>query len=240
MYRVVMGDDDQEFLRQAAAQVRSALEGMDLAAGQDFEIAPYAAPEPLMKELLAAPGSCQFLLLDVDFAGRNGIELAKELRGAGAACSLVYLTAFRDYVFDCFGTRPLWYLIKPADWAKLAELVRADYRQQCQNTLLQLKVNGQALALPYQQIYALEAAAHRVRIWLQGAETLSWNGALASLGPSLPAWCFCKCHNSYYINLTHVAEFGRTEVKMDDGARFPVSRRFYAPALKQYFSVLKQ
>lgn len=45
---------------------------------------------------------------------------------------------------------------------------------------------------------------------------------------SVPAESFARCHKSYLVNLAWVAEVGRTELRLRDGARLPVSRSAYA------------
>lgn len=64
-------------------------------------------------------------------------------------------------------------------------------------------------------------------------------GSLAQITPSLPAWHFCRCHNSFFVNLAHVTELVRYEARLDNGAVIPVSKRFYKPAVEQYIAFLK-
>lgn len=240
MYRIVAGDDDTGFLTEVIEKAERSMTEIGLVRGRDFEITGFDSPALLRDALLSDSDICQFLLLDVEFAEQNGMELAKILRDRGLDFTLVYLTSYRDYVFDCFGTKPLWYLVKPADWEKLAGLLREDYRERCQKESLCLKINGRTLNLPYSEIFALEAAAHHVRIWLSGRNPLEWNGPLSRLEQEISVPYFCKCHSSFLINLTHVSEVLRNGVCMDDGRVFPVSRRFYNFLLQQYFSVLKR
>ncbi|MBC5647989.1 LytR/AlgR family response regulator transcription factor [Christensenella tenuis] len=240
MYYVNIGDDDPLFLEQITQEVTKILSDDHLVEGRDFKVASFSEPGPLYDALLTSQGIHQLLLLDIEFGGQNGMELAKRLRENDVDCSLVYITAFRDYVYDCFGTRPLWYLVKPVDWEKLAEIIRGDYRETYKKNYFNIKIGGRQVAFPYQDIYALEAVSHRVRIWLGNGASRDWNGSLSKLGEELPGWCFCRCHNSFVINLAHVTELMRSEAIMDNGAVYPVSRKYYIPTLNQYFAFLKK
>ena len=124
MYRIVIGDDDAPFLKEITERMEQIMSGDALTRGQEYEIVPFADPSALYQKLAAKPDYCQLLLLDVEFAEKNGIKIAERLRELGVDCGLIYITCHRDYVYDCFGTRPLWYLVKPVDWDKLAEIVR--------------------------------------------------------------------------------------------------------------------
>lgn len=239
MYQIVIGDDDRLFLQQAEEQIRRIMTDYGLVEQTDFTLTGYQDPEELKEELLVRPDECQLLLLDVEYGEKNGIELARDLRGKLTECSIIYLTFYADFVFECFDTKPLCYRLKPVDWEKMGKLILKDYRERFLKTLLNLKVGGKPISIPYQEIYALEAVSHHVRIHLKNQRTLEWNGALSKLEQEISNRCFCKCHNSYLINLEHVTEFLKEEVKMDDGSFFPVSRRFYASSMKQYFALLR-
>ena len=242
MYQIVIGDDEEFFLKQAYEKVNQIMTDFGLMPEADFCIRTYQNLELLKKSLLSEENNCQLLLLDVEFKGAsgNGINLAKELRDNGLDLSLIFMTFHRDYVFDSFESKPLWYLLKPVDWEKLKEIILTDYQERYCSTVLDIKIGRELLSLPFKTLCAMESVSHHVRIWLEDRKTLEWNGTLSHLEQELSGWYFCKCHNSYLINLTQVSELLKTEVKMKNGLTFPVSRRYYTTALKQYFSLLRK
>lgn len=235
MYRIAIGDDDPEALEELNSIVSRCMEAEGLRLGADYAVDCYSAAQPLLD---AGGGAYQLVLLDVEFGGDNGLRMAAALRESGAQFSLIYVTRYRDYVFDSFDTHPLHYLLKPLDGDKLAELVREDYRRRYQDARLYLKAGSKHLSLAYRDIYAVEAALHRVFLHLKDGKE-EWNGSLTELTPKLPTWCFCRCHNSFLINLTHATELVRYEARLDNGRVIPVSKRFYKPAVEQYIAFLK-
>lgn len=237
VYHIWMGDDDGPFLEEAKGQLRSALVGRGMEGDWDFTC--HTDPSALSAAILRQRDSCQFLVLDTEYGAANGVALARELRGAGLDCPLVYLTGYRDYVFDSFATRPLEYLLKPPDYEKLAALIHQDFRERYAAARIALKVGGQTLSLSIGEICAVEAYDHHVRLWLTG-DILEWNGTLAALTAQLPAGHFCQCHGSFWVSLAHIRRLGRTEIQMDNGAVFPVSRRFYAEVARQQYASLEQ
>ncbi len=51
--------------------------------------------------------------------------------------------------------------------------------------------------------------------------------SLAEVERQLPAGQFCRCHNSYLVNLEQVEEIQRTELLLRDGTSLPVGRTYY-------------
>jgi len=238
MYRIAIGDDDVIFLKETALLVSRCLEAEGLKRGADFEIDCYSDAPHLLAALEGKKDCCQLLLLDVEFGRDNGLTVAASLREKKAEFSLIYITSHRDYVFDSFDTRPLHYLLKPVDGEKLSALIREDCRRRYLDARLYLKVGGKHISLAYQDLYAVESAQHRVFFHLKdGVE--EWNGSLRTLAPELPGWCFCRCHNSYFVNLTHVTELVRYEARLTNGETIPVSKQFYKSAIEQYIGFLK-
>ncbi|MCI8843946.1 MAG: response regulator transcription factor [Oscillospiraceae bacterium] len=239
MYRIAIGDDDLQFLKDFKAIVSRCMEAEHLRLGEDYAIDCYPSAPPLMSALKARKDRYQLILLDVRFGPDNGLTMAATLRESGAAFSLIYVTNHRDYVFNSFDTRPLHYLLKPVNEEKLSELVREDYRRRYQDVRLYLKSGARHTSLAFQNIVAVEAALHRVFLHLRDGTSAEWNGTLKELAPQLPGWCFCRCHNSYFVNLAHVTEMVRYEARLDNGKNIPISKRYYKPAIEHYIAFLK-
>lgn len=238
MYRIAIGDDDSAFLGETESLVSGCLEAEGLNRGVDFEIDCCTAATPLLTALSGDKNRYQLLLLDVEFGRDNGLAVAAALRKRQASFRLIYITGHRDYVFDSFDTQPLHYLLKPVDKEKLMALIREDLRRRYLDARLYLKSGARHLALAYGDICAVESAQHRVLFHLRDRAE-EWNGSLRTLAPELPGWCFCRCHNSYFVNLTHVTELVRYEARLDNGQTIPVSKQCYKSAIAQYIAFLK-
>ena len=199
----------------------------------------FSRPEPLRDKLLADRDACQLLLLDIRLEEESGLELAKTLREHQVDCSLIYVTSYQDYVFQSFETHPLHYLVKPIDREWLAGALRYDYRRRYRDARVFLKCGGRQTAIRLEDIYALEAAQHKVRVWLEGRYEM-WSGTLSALEEQLPTYCFCRCHSGFILNLSHVRELVRYEARMDNGSAVPVSKRLYPEVLRRHIACLGQ
>lgn len=238
MYRIAIGDDESVFLKDTETLVAGCMDADGLKRGADYEVDTFTAAPPLLAAMDRDKDLYQMLLLDVEFGRDNGLAVAASLRENQAGFSLIYITSHRDYVFESFDTRPLHYLLKPVDEKKLCDLIWEDYRRRYLNARLYLKTGGRHISLAFSDIYAAEAAQHRVLLHLRDSAE-EWSGSLHILARSLPGWCFCQCHNSYFVNLVHVAKLVRYEALLDNGQIIPVSKRFYKSAIEQYIAFLK-
>ena len=238
MYHIVIGDDDPLFLEEAERLVSACMDGERLECGKDYTIDCYSSASSMMKALGEDKERCQLCLLDVEFGKDNGLQLAAALREQTEEFSLIYITSHRDYVFQSFDTRPLHYLLKPVDRGKLESLIRDDYRRRYLGEKLYLKAGGKHMAVAYQDIYAVEAAQHRVFLHLR-ERTVEWGGSLSALAPELPVRYFCRCHNSYFVNFSHMTEMVRYEARLENGEIIPVRKRLYKSAIEQFIAFLK-
>lgn len=90
-------------------------------AAPDAEIVACANAE----EVLALPdlGTFDVAFVDIDMPGKNGIQLARELKGIHPQLNIVFATGFGEYMADAFEMHSSGYVMKPVTAAKVrAEL----------------------------------------------------------------------------------------------------------------------
>lgn len=239
MYRIAICDDDRVFLHQLSLDVVAIMKEHHLEQGVDYDIDQFDEVLTLQQKMQSDNGFYHLLLLDIELSTGNGMDLAREIRKQNISCSIVYITSHRDYIYDCFDTQPLWYLLKPIDLDKFKTILISDYHKNYMDTRLVIKIEGKSVAIPFHKIYAVESTQHRCRIWLAQGH-YDWNGSLSALKPQLPIFSFCQSHNSYILNLSHVKEIRRSDALMDNEQLFPISRRYHDQALDRYFAYLKR
>ena len=129
MYRVAICDDEPHAAEQNEAMLCQILEDRGLKRDIDYSVHCFSSPVPLLAQMENQPSAFHLLLLDIKLENDNGLSLAAHLREIDADCSIIYITAYRDYVFDCFDTRPLHYLLKPVDQERLARVIGRDLEE---------------------------------------------------------------------------------------------------------------
>jgi DNA-binding LytR/AlgR family response regulator len=69
---------------------------------------------------LVAQHRPQFVFLDIEMPGMNGLQAAAQIKGLA---HLVFITAYNEYAVDAFERGAIDYVLKPASEARLAETV---------------------------------------------------------------------------------------------------------------------
>ena len=70
-------------------------------------------------------------------------------------------------------------------------------------------------------------------------EAVSVNLSFRDLLSRLPADVFCRCHNSFVVNLKHVHKRTAHGLLLDTGAELPVSRTYQQEVAKQFVASLQ-
>ncbi len=72
-----------------------------------------------MRWLGSHPGEIDLLFLDVEMPDLNGMETARRIREFNRELKIVFVTGYRDYVFDGYKVGALDYVMKPAETKRL-------------------------------------------------------------------------------------------------------------------------
>ena len=186
-----------------------------------------------------ADKTIDILLLDIQMPGKNGIELAKELRRCADDMQIVFVTGLPDFVAEGYDVNALHYLMKPVDEAKLMQVLdkaAAAIGQTTRSVLLES--NGAIIKLIVREIMYVEAFAHSVRI-----ETASGSyEARKSIGVlgKLLGDGFVRCHRSYLVGIRHISRITKTDVVLDSGRVLPLSRGCYQAVNQAFIRYFKE
>ena len=223
VYDIAICDDDGAFAAAFQEQLTRTLD----ARGAAYNIAVFSAPDEL-RRAIACGNRFGLLFLDVLFAERErGLDLAASLRRAGSGVDIVFMSASPDFAAASFDVSPLHYLVKPIRNDKLnAALDRflaknAPYflRLRTHRGYIQVSLNE----VTFFEIYSREIVVHKTN----GAKE-SCVGSLTEVEDSLPAQLFVRPHRSYLVNLDHIAEIVRYQIRVSTGEAIPVSQKLYA------------
>lgn len=232
MYRIAVCDDDPAAAEQNRAAVCCILDGQDL----NYTVDVFHAPAPLLAQLEQNPDRYQLLLLDIQFAGENGVDTAALLRERQVDASIIYITDHPAYALDSFPTYPLEFLVKPVDEERLAAALNWDRLRRSKSKPMRLNTgNG---SIPLEDILYLEISGRKTAVHTT-QENLLLSDPLSKLEEPLLGRSFCHSHFSFLVNLSHVQRVDRACLTLDNGETVPVSRRYYQSLMNSYIDYLK-
>ena len=193
--------------------------------GTSYTVASFSRAEALLERLREKPEAFDLLLLDIQLEGMTGMELARALRELGSEVSILFLTGRADYALEGYDVHPVHFLLKPVDRAALAGALRLDWARNHEPRAVVLRAGGRTISLPTAEIRYLESINRSVVVHLTDGEQ-TFPLTMTQAERLTPAGQFARCHNSFLVNLSHVAEVGRTVVQLRNGEQLPMGRRY--------------
>ena len=110
--------DDQVEVRQ----LLSATIERQLGIGEkDLNFFDFSSGEGLIKWLEKNTGKLDILFLDIEMGEMNGMETAARIRELKDDVIIIFVTSYKDYVFDGYKVGAIGYLTKPVNKDKLSE-----------------------------------------------------------------------------------------------------------------------
>ncbi len=168
--------------------------------------------------------------LDIIMPDMNGIELAQELRAAGFAGEIVFLTTSNEYAAESYQIKAFGYLLKPVNSADVHNILQ-EYkamRIKGDSEGIFVKVSKVARHIPFHDISHIEVINHYVLIRLTDSEEIEIRSTFAEIaGQLLRDPRFTQCHRSYVVNMSDIASIDDREIVMRSYRKIPYSRSYY-------------
>lgn len=216
---LLLCDDQSEFIKEFTKQ----LEGYFLSRQVSFQLFVFSKGEDLLK----ADISPDIIFLDIKMGGLSGIETARILRNNQIRSKIIFLTAYKQYVFDAFDVDASHYLIKPVKEKKLEAVLDHVMEQltSAKTQFLTVQSGSCIQRFSYSDILYLEVRNRKVTVHSQTGN-VDFYGKLDTLEKCLPVHFF-RCHRSFIVNMDFVMQICKTDLLLTNGEFIPVSKRKY-------------
>jgi two-component system response regulator LytT len=187
----------------------------------------------------------EVVFIDINIPGKNGVELAEEIKKILPDTILIFLTAYDIYAIKAFELRVYDYILKPYDEKRIAESLNCisntinnrneneiiDFLGKLDNKQVLKKVpcenNGRIILVDVSKIYLCYSEDEKNYVKTD-EETYYTTKTLQEL---VEKTNFFRCHRSYIVNLEKIKEVyswfnGTYRLIMDDAenSEIPVSR----------------
>lgn len=234
MYRVAVCEDEGILREELCAQCEAVLHRLNV----EYAVTAYASAEEL-EAALSAGREFSLLCLDILMGGKTGMELARELRERDEQTSILFITSSTEFLKDGYSVRPIQYLLKPVQSAELEQAIRTDLRLYHRPRSVSLRAGGRTLVLPVEDIFYVESRNHGSVLHTAGGEQFL-PISLSQAEGSLPDDRFCRCHNSFLVNLSHICEVSGRTLYLTDGRDLSIGRRYMEQFQNRFVRYLNQ
>lgn len=229
MVRIIICDDNRDFLDRLCGDMESALDGLNAKA----KVYPYTQMESIPDSILSG---CDIAFLDIDFEGKRytGLDIARKIRAARRDAVIIFVTNYIEYAPEGYEVNAFRYVLKSDIQKKLpAYLPDALAQLRTERETMKIQNGGEQSHIPLSDILYMESQQHTVIIHTSQKEYRCYN-SLTALEEELETKGFLRIHNSYLVNMAHLTKYSSTEAVLSDGTSLRVSARSYAVQKQKY------
>lgn len=191
------------------------------------------------KELMESILNFDIYFLDIKMDKINGIELAKSIRSKKKESIIVFITAYKDYVFDAFDVRAFNYLLKPINEEKLNRVLKEALMEfEKQDKFIIAKTISKSTKVFFKDIIYIEAEKRKVKIHTT-YDTIEYYNKISEVEEELKGYNFFRCHKSYIVNLKYVKSYDNTCITLENSEKVYISKYRLNEFLKSFMYYLK-
>jgi len=226
--KIVICDDCME----DALQLRDALKNHD--------VRIHSSAEQLLVDMEKNQVNFDLYLIDIYIENSmNGIELAERIRTQDKEAVICFISTSDAFYREAYDLYAIQYLLKPVredDLNELLEKVSRNLIRDREKSLF-FKWHGQMGTIPYGKILYISSREHTLYIYCKDGSVQECTGKLNEMALRLCGDTFCRCHQSFLVNLHQVDSLRGSDLVIA-GNRIPVSRRYYAEVKRRYQEIL--
>lgn len=191
-------------------------------------------------QLLSSGISPDILFLDIKMEELSGLETARRLRKENTRSKIIFLTAYKQFVFQAFDVDASHYLIKPVKEEKLEAVLTHVIGQLVppEKEFLTIQSGSSIQRLPYSDILYLEISDRKISVHTKTG-TVYFYGKLEALEKMLPVQFF-RCHRSIIVNMDTIMSFDKTNIFLANREAIPVSKRKYQEFSKAFMKQIQK
>ena len=234
MVKILICDDDCDFLKSFGNQVRELLQQR----GQQAKIHTFQQADAIPKNKLE---ECELAFIDIEFAGwkYNGIDIARKLREVQPNAVVIFVTNFPQYAPEGYEVHAFRYLLKGEIKTKLNSYLTLALRQlQTVKQTLHINISGEHINVPLEDILYIESHLHTVVAYVQKKPgkviTYSFYAAIGNLEEQLSQYAFLRIHKSYLVNMKYLQKFQCKEAVLSTGTVLRGSEQNYRKQKKEF------
>ena len=205
----------------------------------DAAVDVYSTGEELIAELVNEKVKYSIYLMDISLPGISGIETAARIRERDPYALLIYITDYKEYVYQVFETLPFRFITKPVEAAKL-EKAFSDAVNYIWNRckMFYFHIGKKQYQILMQEIMFLESRLRQITLHLMDT-SYEFYGRIPEVMNSLDTMFFARTHTSYIVNMEYIRCMSDTCITLRSGKVIPVSKRYRNELREKHLQYLK-
>ncbi len=189
-------------------------------------------------ESILGRGDYNLIFLGYDLDGKNGLEIAQELRSSGVNSPIVFVSDKTEFVLDAFRVQAFGFMLK-SQWEQRITILLDDFfKKMGTDYPLWVKSGEDIFCINTDEIYYLEADNKHCYIHLNNTK-LVCNRTMAKVFEVMPKNHFVKTNRAFVVNLNHIRRYNNDTITLKNGETLHPSRNYYKSFKEEYRRFLR-
>ena len=157
----------------------------------------------------------------------NGIDFGRKVNRLWPECQVVYCSNYMNYALDVYDTDHVYYVVKSQFRDRIPQIfkkIRSSEKHKGEKCCFRL-IGGELACIPLKNLIYFERKSRYTQIHTI-EETYRIKEKISDLLTMVPSGFFTRCHNSYLLNMEHIAHKRGNSYELTSGEEIPVSRGY--------------
>lgn len=218
MIVIAICDDELYCIEQLAMQLeRYAKEN-----SKEIKIIKFTKALQLLNQI---KDTYDLIFLDIKMPFVDGIEVAEEIRKRDEKVSIIFLTSYMQRAVDGYEVSAEAFIQKPIAYQRLEKEMNKWFLKHIHQDepYIIFQNNDGKYKVPIKSLKYIETSGRSVLLHT-GQKNIKISKSMKEMQKEIGVFGFCKCHNSFLVNLHFVDYVNATEVGLITGEILPVSK----------------
>lgn len=213
------------------------------------ELTEYAEDHGLMfiisdfkdgSELLASNEEYDLIFLDYKMSTTNGIATIEAMRKRNDHTAVIFVSSYREIVFESLKYKTFRFLLKPLDKEKLWEALDSiiKEKQEIVRIIVKDEVSDKNITVPASEIIYCQADNNYVTV-VTANGSFKYQKKISHLENELGSGAIFRTNRSYLVNFDHIRSYDSKEITLSNGHKALISKNVYNTFKKTYLTYLK-
>lgn len=225
--RIAICDNDLFFRKQIKQTIYAYIN----AKRADAVIDEYDSGE----ELLTSKNKYSIIFLDYYLKRINGFETAKRIRALNQDSAIIFISAYTDFILDCFKVKTFRFLTKPLNTYELYAALDDYFFCNGNSFPIWVRNDYDTICIKTEDIYYIEADNKNCYIMLENNK-IHCKKTMGKVYEILPKNTFCKINRAYVINFNYINSFNNDIIALNNGEQLHISRNYYKSFKTEYIN----
>lgn len=195
--------------------------------------------------LRGASGVFDLLFIDWKLPDTDGLSLAQEMRKRDPAPTVIFISAYKEYVFDSFEAAPFRYLVKPITDEVMRKTLDSFLEYFDRDYTVMIPTMEKQEFLRLRSIVYIESDKKHSIVRFNAPESMECKYyestlSLAEFSEIIRSPRFFRTHKSYLVNMDFIKDINASAITLTVGEHVALSRRNKTAFERAYNEYLKK